>query len=65
MDIDGNFHVRSNGLADKRAHREVWHVVVVHDIEVNEARTSGLHGLDLFPESGEVSREDARRNAVR
>ena len=55
MDIDGNFHVRSNGLADKRAHREVWHVVVVHDIKVNEARTSGLHGLDLFPESGEVS----------
>ncbi len=32
-----------------------FYMVVVHDIEVNEARTSGLHGLDLFPESGEIS----------
>src|ERR1044071_8676626 len=49
--------------AHQRPDGEVRHVVVVHDIEMDEIRPGGGDGAHFLAEPGEVRGEDARRDA--
>ena len=57
--------VLAQRLADQRPDREVGHVVVVHDVEVDEVGAGGEHRLDLGAEPREVRRQDGRRDPGR
>jgi len=51
-------------LADHRADGEVGHVVVVHDVKVDNISAGSEDILNLLAELGEVSAKDGRRDAV-
>ncbi len=34
---------------------EIRHVMIVHDVEMNDIRTCSQHAFDLFSQAGEVS----------
>ena len=50
----------TESLAHARADGEVGHVVVVHDVEVDNVSAGSDHVVDLLAELGEVGREDRR-----
>src|SRR5580658_6464187 len=45
-------------LAHHRPDRQIGHIVIVHDIEVDEIGAGVQHGIHFLSESGEVSAED-------
>jgi len=50
----------TESLAHARADGEVGHVVVVHDVEVDNVSAGSDHVVDLLAELGEVGGEDGR-----
>jgi len=60
----GGDRVRLDGLADHRPEREVGHVVVVHDVEMDPVGAGGDDALHLLAQPREVGREDGGRDAV-
>ena len=48
--------------ANHRADGQVWHVVVVHDVEVDEVGASGENVVHFLAEAGEVGGENRRSN---
>ena len=57
VDVGGDA-VIAERLAHQRSHRQVGDVVVVHHVEVNEVGAGFQHRIDLFPETGEIRRQD-------
>jgi hypothetical protein len=56
--------MRSTGLADQRADGQVRHVVVVHDVEVDDIRAGSQYIVDFLAEPGEVGGQDGRGDTV-
>ncbi len=50
--------VLAQRLAHHRPHRQVGHVMVVHDIEMDDVGPRRQHVLDLLPQTGEVGGEN-------
>jgi hypothetical protein len=44
----------SQGLANQRANRQVRHVMIVHDIEMNDVCTRGEDVIDFFAEPRKI-----------
>ncbi len=59
---DGVDAALAQRLAHQRAHRQVGHVVVVHDVEVDDVGAGLEHRLDFLAEAGEVGGQDRRRD---
>ena len=56
--IDGRLDAEAaQGIADHRTDRQVWHEVIVHDVEVNDVSTGIQHGFDVFTQPGEIGRQ--------
>jgi hypothetical protein len=49
-------------FAHQRADGQVRHVVVVHHVEVDHVGTGREHGLDFLAQTGEIGRQDGRRD---
>mmetsp|Transcript_10127 Transcript_10127/g.21569 ORF Transcript_10127/g.21569 Transcript_10127/m.21569 type:complete len:255 (+) Transcript_10127:71-835(+) len=59
VDIDGGLDaVIAQRLADHRANRQVWHVVVVHHVEVDSVSASSQDIVHFLPQVCEVCRQD-------
>ena len=46
------------GLAHHRPDGEIGHVVIVHDIEMDEIGAGMQHGIDFLAQAGEVGGQD-------
>ena len=53
--VDGGIGVRAYGFANHRAHRQIWNVMVVHDIKMNPVGAGGDNVAHFFAQAGEVS----------
>ena len=51
--------MRAQCLAHHGAHREIGHIVVVHDVEVDQVGARRLDSTDFLSQSGKVGRQDA------
>jgi hypothetical protein len=58
------FGMRLEGLANHGAECEVGHVMVVHHVKVDPVGTGVDDAFDFLAQTGEISREDGRGNAV-
>jgi hypothetical protein len=64
-DIDAfAVEVSSERLADWRPDRQIRHVVIVHDVEVDQVGAGLDDGTHLFAETGEIGGQNRRRNPV-
>ena len=62
MHVDRRLHaVLAERLAHQRADREIRHVMVVHDVEVNQIGAGREHRIHLFAEPREVGGQNRRR----
>jgi hypothetical protein len=72
--VDGGHHkmdinrsgdtVITKGLAHHRSNRQVWHVVIVHDIKVNNISSGFQHVVNFATEPGKIGRKDRRGNQI-
>ena len=61
----GRDAVVAQGLTNRRAKRQVGHVVIVHDIEMHDVGAGIEHGLNILTQTGEVGGENRRRDQRR
>ncbi|MCY1448020.1 hypothetical protein D9M71_646650 [compost metagenome] len=61
IDRRGNT-VTAQGLAELRAHGQVGHIVIIHDIDMDDIGTGGQHLLGLLSQPGEIGRQNRRSN---
>ncbi|MNO72664.1 hypothetical protein D3C76_636180 [compost metagenome] len=61
IDRRGNT-VAAQGLAELRAHGQVGHIVIIHDIDMDDIGTGGQHLLGLLSQPGEIGRQNRRSN---
>ena len=69
MHVERNFCVRAQGAHHRRANRDVWHEMAVHDVDMNPIGTGADNRPDFFAEIGEIGgqyrgRNDQRRHLV-
>src|SRR6185436_9897421 len=62
--IDGQLDVGAQRRAYDRADRQVRHVVVVHDVEVNQVRARLRDRAHLLAQAGEIGRQNAGSDAA-
>jgi preprotein translocase subunit SecB len=60
MHVNRDGDMGTHRRTDHRTHRKVGHVVIVHDIKMQQVGARRLHCPDLFAQPRKVSREDAR-----
>ena len=58
------FGMRLEGLANHGSKGEVGHVMVVHHVKMDPVGTGVDDAFDFLAQTGEISREDGRGNAV-
>src|SRR3569833_4296233 len=63
MNIDGDLDVRTNRFANKRPYREIGHVMVVHDIEMDQIGARCFYGAYFLPQPCEIGRKYGRSYA--
>jgi hypothetical protein len=49
-------------LANQRPNGQIRHVMIIHDVEMNDVRISGKYGTNLITESREIGRQYGRGN---
>src|SRR6185369_5101080 len=60
--VDGRLHTMlAQGLAHQGADGEIRHIVVVHDVEVDDVRASGKYRVHILTQPGEVRGQDGWR----
>ena len=65
VDIDGRVHpTPAQRFEHQRADAQVRHVMIVHDVEMDQVGARGNHVVDFLTEFGEVRRENGRRDPV-
>lgn len=57
IDVDGNAMVTQGG-AHHRPDRQVRHIVIIHDVEVNDIRTCGQDVIHFFAQPRKVGRQN-------
>src|SRR5262245_31191135 len=62
--VDRQFRARLERRAYDRSDREVRHVVVVHDVEVQQVRAGRFHRAHFLAQAREIRRQDRGRDAV-
>jgi len=61
VNVQRRLHMLAQRGHHRRANRNVWDEVPVHYINVQNRRSRGKHGRNLFGEAGKISRQNGWR----